>query len=139
DSAIQVFNMTDGKEGKKLTGHKGAISGLVYTAKGDEIISGSADKTVKIWNVADGMAKTTLEHVGPVSCVALSKDGTHVAAGSAKSIKVWKLADGKEVTNITTKGDVRSLSFSPKGEIVAVGEEENTTRVDGLGATQSIF
>jgi WD40 repeat protein len=139
DSAIQLFNITDGKEIKKLTGHKGAISGLVYTTKGDEIISSSADKMVKIWNVADGMAKTTLEHVGPVSCVALSKDGTHVAAGSAKSIKVWKLADGKEVTNITTKGDVRSLSFSPKGEIVAVGEADNSTRVYGLDGKLSFF
>jgi WD40 repeat protein len=92
NNLIQLINPADGKEIRQLTGHGGAISGVVFSPKGDQIISGSADKTVKVWAVADGMAKATLTHVGPVTALALSKDGAHIAAGSGKSIKVWKLA-----------------------------------------------
>src|SRR5207245_2907921 len=64
-------------ESKNLTGHAGPVTDLAFTPKGD-LISASADKTVQVWNAA-GAAKK-LEHTGPVSRLALSKDGKLAAA-----------------------------------------------------------
>ena len=46
--------MADGKEILKLEGHQGAIASVVYSPDGKFIVSGSWDKTVRIWNSADG-------------------------------------------------------------------------------------
>ena len=48
------------------------------------IVSGSWDKTLKVWNVAAGRCLATLEgHSKGVMCVAVLPDGRRVVSGSA--------------------------------------------------------
>ena len=46
---------------KALAGHTGPVNAVTFTPKGDQVVSGSADKTVQVWGVADGASKTKLE------------------------------------------------------------------------------
>ena len=137
-NSIQLFEMKEGKEVKKLAGHGGAISGLLYVDD-NQILSSSADKTLRLWTVNDGQAKKTLTHVGPITSFTLSKDKKLVAASAGKSVKIWQLADGKEVTGFETKADIKSLAFSPDGNRLVVGETDNTARVYGVDGELSEF
>ena len=67
---------------------------MCFSADGTRIASGSADKSVKVWDAATGEAVLTLEgHSGRVTSVCFSADGTRIASGSAdKSVKVWDAA-----------------------------------------------
>ncbi len=48
------------------------------------MVSGSADKTVRVWDLASGRCEATLEgHGGYVTSVAVSPDGKRVVSGSA--------------------------------------------------------
>jgi WD40 repeat protein len=62
-------------------------------SQGNTLISGSADKTLKIWHPGSGKLLHTLnEHKASVTSVAMSFDAYTIASGSQdKTIKIWRL------------------------------------------------
>ena len=69
---------------------------------GRRVVSGSNDKTLKVWDVATGKCVATLEgHSSDVYCVAVFPDGRRVVSGSDdKTLKVWDLATGECVATL---------------------------------------
>ncbi|GFZ92953.1 WD40 repeat domain-containing protein [Okeania sp. KiyG1] len=68
------------------------IKGLAITTGGHTtIVSGSEDKTIKIWDLATGSLKNTLTgHTWVVTSIAISSDGQTIVSGSDdKTIKIW--------------------------------------------------
>ncbi|MBI3411651.1 MAG: hypothetical protein HY040_25255 [Planctomycetes bacterium] len=133
DNAIKLINPADGKEIKALAGHKGAVNALAYTPKGDLLWSASADKTIQSWAMPDGAPKAKFDHVGPVTHLALSKDGTRLAAAADKSVKVWNLADGKELATINTPAEARGVGFSPDNARVVIAGGDKLARIYEIG------
>jgi WD40 repeat protein len=130
DNTIKLINPVDGKEVKSLGGHKVAVTGLLYSPKG-ELVSVSADKTVQLWNL-DGSPKSKLDHPAPITALALTRDGARLAAAGEKTIKVWSLADGKELATLTVPAEVRGLAFAPDGGRLAVGGTDKMARLYDL-------
>lgn len=58
---------------------------------GKRLVSGSSDKTLKVWDAANGHETLTLKgHTSPVSSVVFSPDGKRiVSGGDDKTIKIW--------------------------------------------------
>jgi WD40 repeat protein len=50
-----------GEEKAKLEGHSNRISSVDFCPDGLSIVSGSYDKTVRVWDVATGEEKAKLE------------------------------------------------------------------------------
>jgi WD40 repeat protein len=139
DNSLRLLDIAEGKEIKNLAGHAGPVTGVAYTPKGDLLISASADKTVRAWDSA-GAEKLKLEHSAAVQSLAMSKDGTRIAAGGTdKSIKVWIVADGKPAATITTPAEVRSLGFSADGSRLVAGGSDNRARIYTLDGALSEF
>src|ERR1700730_1876755 len=67
--------------------HTGLIRSLAVDAGGRFAVTGSDDRTVRIWSVADGKLLRTIwipvgpEKVGDIYAVAISPDGSTIAAG----------------------------------------------------------
>ena len=72
-----------------LRGHRSSV--LCVTAlPRDRIVSGSRDKTLKVWDVKHGLCLQTLRgHTGWVNCVGLLPDGRIVSGSRDKTLKVW--------------------------------------------------
>jgi WD40 repeat protein len=128
DNSIHLFDLAMGREIKTIIGHSGAVNSLIFTSKSDQLVSASGDKTVQIWNIADGKSQIKLEHGAAVRALALSKDGTRIASGADKTVKVWTLAGQ---STITTPADVLSVCFSPDESRLLVGCADNKARVYG--------
>ena len=133
DNSIHLFDPTMGKEIKTITGHMGPVNSLVFTAKGDRLISASADKSIQVWSLAEGKSEKKLDYGGSVSTVALSKDEARIAAGGAnKTVEVWTLADGKSQVKFATPASVHGVCFSPDGSRLLVANDDNKARLYGL-------
>ena len=61
---IFVRDIASGNVTKTLPGHEGAITALAFSADNTKLISGSADKTSRVWNLADGKEAAKFQRVG---------------------------------------------------------------------------
>jgi uncharacterized caspase-like protein len=80
-----------------LSGHANDIVQVEFSKDGSRIITGSDDKTARIWDAATG--KTLFKLTGAterVGAVAFSQDGTR-AVTSANDFRIWDTTTGKPV------------------------------------------
>ncbi|MGB7084594.1 MAG: NB-ARC domain-containing protein, partial [Phormidesmis sp.] len=74
-----------------LQGHENWVCSVAFSPGGEHLMSGSADRTIKLWDVKTGECLQTLEgHSNWVMSVAFSPDGERLVSGSAdRTIKLW--------------------------------------------------
>jgi WD40 repeat protein len=133
DGFVRVYDLTSGKEIHAFTGPKGEVSALLFTAKGEQLISGQADGSVQARVILPKLGEgVKWKHGAAVHALALSKDGTRIAAGGAdKQVKVYQLATGKEESAFATPAEARGLSFNPDGKRLAVAGADGQARIYG--------
>jgi len=74
-------------------GHTGPVNSVFLSADRRWALSGSGDKTLRLWEVATGRCVRTLKgHTDPVNSVFLSADGRWaLSASTGKSLRLWNL------------------------------------------------
>src|SRR5262249_2396551 len=77
-----------------LYGHTDWVTAVAVSGDGSRIVSGSFDKTVRVWDGRTGQALLHLQgHFDSVTSVAVSGDGSRIVSGSGdRTGRVW---DGK--------------------------------------------
>ena len=108
---------------------------VAYSPDGHHIISGSYDRTIRIWDAKTGAAVgNPLEgHTSGVLSVAYSPDGHHIISGSFDgTIRIWDAKIGAAVGNPLEGhniGGVSSLAYSPDGRHIISGSGDHTARI----------
>jgi WD40 repeat protein len=105
-------------------GHKAAVTCITFCPDGKRVLTGSADHTLRLWDVAGGQGTIhTLEgHRRPVSCLAVSPDGRLAAsADGGADVLVWDLDRGRRIRTLDNPRGVRSLGFSDDGRKILCG------------------
>lgn len=116
---------------KALTGHADTVWSIAQQPNTQNILSSSADKTVKLWNISSGkVIQTFARHSSTVWAVAVSPDGKKFASASGdRTADVWDLATGKFLCTLAGhSGTVWSAAFSTDGEI-ATASDDTTIRL----------
>lgn len=115
-----------------FTGHSHIVRSLAVSADGKILISGSRDKTIKIWQLETGeLIRTLTGHTEGVFAIALSPDGQIIASGSAdKTIKLWHVETGELLATFTGHTHtVTALAFTTSGEILVSGSLDKTIKI----------
>ena len=76
-----------------LEGHDNLVLSVCFSPDGKQLASGSADRTVRLWDAETGACVRTLEgHVYGVQTVCFSPDGRLVASGGCDNmVRLWLL------------------------------------------------
>lgn len=122
----------NGKEISKLIGHQGYILAIAYAPNGKTILTGSVDKTAKLWDAASGNLLKNFEgHTGMVSAIAVSPDGKYMITSSKDgSVKLWDINSGKEIRNFQGHNqEVNTVAFSPNGQYILTGSADKTAKL----------
>ena len=114
-SRIIILDGITGSQAAVLSGHTDSVGGLTFSFDGASLVSGSHDKTIKLWDVqTGGIIKTFYGHTNTVYSVSISADCTTVASGSEdKTIRLWDIQTRECHYTIEQQGKVFSVSFSP--------------------------
>ncbi|MEM7579969.1 MAG: WD40 repeat domain-containing protein [Mastigocoleus sp.] len=139
-SNFNVDNINNGNGNKdfniqlihSFTAHSHVVRALAITEDNKFFISGSRDKTIKIWDLSSGKLKHTLKgHTDGVYAIALSPDGQIIASGSAdKTIKLWHFDTGELLgTFIGHNSTVTALVFTVSGDILVSGSLDKTIKI----------
>ncbi len=82
---------------QQIQAHTAPITALAtMPPEGLELVSGSEDGMVRVWDVPSGRQVREIIHGGPVWAVAVRGDGQQLAsAGENRRAKLWNAADGK--------------------------------------------
>ncbi|OXM44850.1 WD40 repeat domain-containing protein [Amycolatopsis alba] len=102
-----------------VTGHALPVTSLAFSPDGRFLASGSDDRSIRIWTLADGTTKSTLQgHTDMVLALAYSPDGATLASGSQDgTLRLWDVAGGLQIGRQLESGIgyVWSLAPSPDG------------------------
>jgi WD40 repeat protein len=77
---------------------------------------------VRIWDTATGHTRTTLTgHTGPVTAVAFSPDGTHLATTSHdQTARIWDTATGAPRAALRVDAPLTGCAWHPHEPVIAL-------------------
>jgi len=112
---ILILDAITGSQTAVLSGHTDKVRSVTFSSDGTLLVSGSEDKTVKLWDVqTGGVIKTFDDHTDEVWSVSISADYTTIASGSDdKTLRLWDIQKGKCHRIIEQQKDVSCVRFSP--------------------------
>ncbi len=156
DNVLRVWNWADaqkpvaeGAEAPKpaleLKGHSQPITAIEMFRDRKELLTGSKDATVRLWNLADGKQLFSQNIGGAVTAAAMSADGQFIAgSGENKIARIWdrkgkSLGDvqglqplSQEVQNKTDNQAVAKAQFTLADQALKDAEKDKTQREESL-------
>jgi predicted Zn finger-like uncharacterized protein len=119
-------------EGAVLEGHLAPVTSVWVSGDGRHVLSGSADRTLKLWEVAGGQCLGTLAgHTGVVTAVCLSGDGRYALSGSTDhTLRLWDVAAGQCLRTFEGHADVvTSVALSTDTWYALSGSSDRTLKL----------
>lgn len=117
---------------RRFEGHINWVQSVAFSPDGRQMVSGSNDTKVRIWNVFTGKYVELEGHGGEVWSVAYSPTSDWIASsGIDGNILLWDAAAKEPVALPLLDQDawITSLAFSPDGRRLAAGDLDGTLRV----------
>ena len=135
DNTIRVIIAADAKTINELKGHTGHIHALAFSPKdGDLLVSASADKTAKVWDVKQGKAVRDFEgHGDAVLSLNVSRDGSKLVTGSADKtgpdLERGRRSIARDADRTHGQGPITSAGFADDASRVATGSADESVRI----------
>lgn len=126
---FHLLDVTTGELIREYIGHTDGVLAIDISQDGTQIVSGSFDNDVRIWNFFDGDMLMLLEgHSDRILDVSFNPDGTSVVSSSNDTtMRLWDLSSG--ITLHTYRGHtdrVVNALFSPDGRRILTASHDST-------------
>ena len=112
---ITIIDVITGSQSAVLSEHTEGVACVDFSSDGTLLVSGSWDKTTKLWDIqTGGVVKTFFGHKRGILSVSISADSTTIASGSeGGEICLWNIQAGGCYHTIQQQDSVQQIVFSP--------------------------
>lgn len=118
---------------RNFEGHDERVDAVAVLPDGRHMVSGSADRTLHLWDLKTGVVLKKMEgHYDRVKVLAVSRDGQLIASGDESGhFIVWQGETRESLTESIKAHSyaISSLDFSPDGTALATANAKST---DGI-------
>jgi len=116
---------------KSLQGHNSCVSAVKFSPDGGQLVSGSADKLLMMWDVEVGRCLQTLAgHGKGINDVAWSAAGLLASCSDDKTVRLWDPRSGLCVKTLEGHGGyVFACSFNPQSNLLASTSFDESVRL----------
>jgi WD40 repeat protein len=105
DSVVKVWDFAAGEQVRTIPGHGRQVTALAFQGKSEQVATCSGDQTVRFWNVDNGGNTRTFGGGDFLYAVAVSADGSVVAAGGQDGVvRLFNGNTGALVKNLLPPG-----------------------------------
>ncbi len=118
--------------GPVFGGHTAAIRAIAFSLDGKKVLSGSDDRTVRVWDAISGKELRRFEgHKDTITAVAISPNGKHALSASQDRVLIlWDIESRYIIQRFTGHTEaVQALAFSPDGKTVLSGGTDRALRL----------
>jgi WD40 repeat protein len=139
----QLFDVEARDLAMRFSPH-GAVASASVSPDGMRVVTGSWDRSAKIWDARTGqvIAKLDGQHEGSVNSAVFSPDGTRVLTASDDgTARLWDAADGRPL-DVVFRGHtdrVRAACFSPDGARVLTVSNDKTAIVSDAATGEPLL
>ncbi|CAG9461852.1 unnamed protein product [Pedinophyceae sp. YPF-701] len=115
-----------------ISGHLGWVRSVAFDPGNAWFVTGSADRTIKVWDTATGQLKLTLTgHTEQVTGLAISSKSPYMfSCGLDKMVKCWDLEQNKVIRSYHGHlSGVYCLALHPELDILFTGGRDSCCRV----------
>lgn len=126
---------------RSLLGHTNSINDLLLLSNRRELLSASADRTIRHWDVTTGETLQTFTSQGGfVNAIALSPDESVLYSGSANgTLEIWSMTTGALVRQISAHpGPINTLERLPDGQLIVTGGSDGTIKIWEAGTGMAV-
>lgn len=129
---IHIWSVQTGQLLDQLAGHEGPVSSLAFAPNGNLLVSGSWDKTARIWSVFDRtQTSEPLQLQADVLDIAVRPDSTQLAISTLDGqLTFWSLSEAEQVAGLDGR---RDASGGRK-----IGDRRTAANVSGTKSYNSI-
>ena len=123
-----------------LVGHTARVTAVAFLAGGNRALSGSDDKTLRLWDLASGETLRILEgHTSVITAVAALADGDRALSGSSdNTLRLWDLATETLSTLEGHPNAVTTVAVLSDGRRALSGSSDNTLRLWDLATSKTL-
>ncbi|CZT21947.1 probable periodic tryptophan protein PWP2 [Ramularia collo-cygni] len=107
DFDVHIWSVQTGQLLDQMSGHEGPISTLAFAPNGGNLVSGSWDRTVRIWSIF-GRTQTSepLQLQADVLAVSVRPDGRQIAVSTLDGqLTFWSLSDATQEAGLDGRRD----------------------------------
>jgi WD40 repeat protein/predicted KAP-like P-loop ATPase len=143
NGVIEIWDRLTGSRWVSCIGHTDYVTSVAFNHDGTQLVSGSFDKTVRVWDAKTGqaIAPPLSGHTDYVTSVAFNHDGTQLVSGSVdNTIRLWDVKTGQAIAPPLSghTSSVNSIVFSPDGTMVVSGSNDKTLRLWDVNTGETI-
>jgi WD40 repeat protein/tRNA A-37 threonylcarbamoyl transferase component Bud32 len=130
DNTVRAWFTKTGKPAFTLRGHRGEVTSVACSPDGASLLSGSQDRTVKLWDIRRYDDDLTFRASSGYTSIAFSPNGVSLASAPRdKAVLIWNMTTGESVRLLSLPESVNGLAFNADGSQLACAGDDGAIRV----------
>jgi WD40 repeat protein len=123
-------------EVKTLTGHTSEVTSLALLRGGSQLISGSRDQSIRVWDLAQGKQIGIVQStIGSVRALGVTGDEKFlVVSGDQANVEVWNLSTSKLAHRVKAKSAPNNMELVRDANVIVVSRGSSASGNIGIFA-----